>query len=311
MFQRILLPVDGSPVSSYAARYGLNLAAELDSTVVFGHVVVPAGHPLGDGAGEIRELGLAYGNTLLNRWQGEVNGTYAAAHIVEADDVAEALCDLVAKEDCDLIVMGTHGRTGVRRLLLGSVAERVSRLSAVPVLFLREAEGTPSLPRRVLIATDGSPPAQAAVSHADELACRLNATLLVLHVAFDVTVGLAGLRPFQSLSQLHALTEELEPMRARLRTEGEALLDRTLEACRASAEPLLRESVTALTSEVIQRTADEQGADLIVVGSQGRTGLRRLLLGSVAAEVLHRTRQPVLLVHDRGEDKSRHIDMRG
>jgi nucleotide-binding universal stress UspA family protein len=166
----------------------------------------------------------------------------------------------------DLVVVGTHGRTGAERWLLGSVAERVARETAGSVLVVkRPYEAT--LPRRILVATDFSEHARAAL----EMAC---------------VVAPPGAR----IDLVHA---------------AEPGVDVEREAALAGADParevrfaLLggeRSPVDALTTHVARGEHD-----LLVVGSRGRRGLGRVLLGSVAERLLHAAPCNVLVVHGAG-----------
>jgi nucleotide-binding universal stress UspA family protein len=183
---------------------------------------------------------------------------------------------------CDLIVMGTHGRTGLRRLLAGSVAEAVLRGARCPVLALRSA----GLPREggrvplILHPTDFSEGSEPALRTARVLARDRGARLILLHVSPpDVVVDgtmVVGVDP-------RAERDSLEVIRAR--TDGPDLkypVDARLVWGRAAVE--------------ILRMAGEVGCGLIVMGTHGRTGLGRLLVGSVAEEVLRGARCPVLAI---------------
>ena len=155
--------------------------------------------------------------------------------------------------------MGTHGRSGVDRYLFGSLAERTLRTAHVPVLTVREVEGDATLDE-ILIATDGSDGAERAGDHAIAIAAAAGARLHVLTVGDDA--------PARSLA-------------ARAREAG---VDATV-AVR-----------TGRPHEAILDYADEAGVDLVTLGSHGRTGVERVLLGSVAERVLRTATRPVLAV---------------
>lgn len=146
MFEQILIPTDGSAPSEQAARKGVELAAEHGATVHAMHAVepVPLGvftsgpEPSSAGHSEVIEKQKAEGQEAID----------AVVEICEEHgvDVVEALeygkpideiIDYVESEGIDAIVMGTHGRSGAERLMIGSVAEKVVRKSPVPVLTIR------------------------------------------------------------------------------------------------------------------------------------------------------------------------------
>lgn len=198
--------------------------------------------------------------------------------VIEHGSPYEAILSYVAENDIDLIVMGTHGRSGLSRVLLGSVTERVIRLSNDPVLavpphaIVREHEGY----ERVLIPTDGSPGATAAVDHGVAIAERLGAAVRVLCVIERER----GLPPI-----------------------GDPLRDEAVEVVEAVAERASDREVSLTTHvqpgtphEVINNFVSAHGIDLVTMGTHGRSGLRRHLLGSVTERVLRTSDAPVLTV---------------
>jgi nucleotide-binding universal stress UspA family protein len=194
---------------------------------------------------------------------------------------------LAAAHGCDLIAMGTHAREGVARAFLGSTAEGVLRSSHIPVLVARSGAPRAGMPifRNVLVAVDDSEPSHAAVETAAEIARTLHAKLTLCNVAdtrdlYD-KAATYGYDPQEIadelLDQARGIVDE-----ARRRT--------ALEPPPAT-EVLEGEPVAVLVAE-----AARLAADLIVLGSHGRSGLRRLALGSVAEHVVRRSPAPVLVV---------------
>jgi nucleotide-binding universal stress UspA family protein len=145
MYQRILVPIDGSPTAQRAFDYALKMAREHHAELIPLYVVdIPlvAYEAPGFDPSIVRDAMLESGEQLkrdaLAAMQKEdVKGT---ARVVEIDRVGFDIADRILEEaraaNCDLVVMGTHGRRGVRRLVLGSVAERFARMSCCPVLLI-------------------------------------------------------------------------------------------------------------------------------------------------------------------------------
>lgn len=151
MYRNILVPIDGSMMATQGLREGVELARRLGGRIRLLHVLnqtpwtapgfVPA--PMGDLLAALTQAG----ESILERGRQEV----AAAHIevevrlvrVVGERVGEMVIDEAKSWPADLIVCGTHGRRGVRRLLLGSDAEYIVRLSPVPVLLVRTPEAAP------------------------------------------------------------------------------------------------------------------------------------------------------------------------
>ena len=181
----------------------------------------------------------------------------------------------------DLIVLGTHGRTGLSRMLAGSVAVSVLRGARCPVLAVRSA-GQPRAAKTIKVIlhpTDFSVHSEAALGVARWLARDHGARLIILHVAplevvLDGTTA-AEVDPRSDRDALYALKK---------RVDGPDL--------EQPVETILKRGYPA---PGIIETAEEVGCDLIVMGTQGRTGLSRLLMGSVAEYVLPKANCPVLV----------------
>jgi len=307
MYKRILLPIDGSPPSERAADMGLALARRLAASAVFVHVVEPHRYRDLRDYQEALERARTVGKALLAQWERKASRARVSCetHLTCTEPesrpgVAEALADAGVAHGCDLVVMGTHGRTGLPRLLLGSVAERMARLSQTPLLLVRGGDAETTLFKRILAAVDGSAFSELALQHADALAGALKARLAVVHVVPDLTqlylsAGRAWV--FADQTQLQA---QLAQEQARLREQGEYVLKEALRGCKQAPQvhTVLREGGRHLIGERICQAAEEEKADLIVMGTHGHTGLRKFLLGSVAQDVVQHARQPVLLVRN-------------
>ncbi|RCU48397.1 universal stress protein [Haloplanus salinus] len=266
MYDTILIPTDGSDVATTAARYGLALAERFDATV---HVlsVVDPGRFVTDAVGDVDDLIRRQRARLHDRARSVVDRIAAESavpvetHVVEGRPSA-ALASAIDDYDADLVAMGTHGRSGVDRYLLGSLAERTLRTAHVPVLAVRTPVDDATHPSidDVLAATDGSDGAERAGEHAVAVAAATDARLHALTVGDD------------------------DPARRLAARAREAGVDVTV-AVRTGAP-----------HEKILGYADEAAVDLVTLGSHGRTGVERVLLGSVAERVLRAATTPVLAV---------------
>lgn len=185
----------------------------------------------------------------------------------------------------DVVVVGSHGRTGLPRLLLGSVAEQVVRHAHCPVLVAR-ATTTRGV---VLAATDLSDPSMPAISAAAEEARRRKARLVVVHAVAFGSIEV-------TLEEIVRDITRRGPggnIDAQIRSNVEADLQRALAKCGAEGETRVVDGVPAAA---IVRAADELGAELIVVGTRGRTGLARVALGSTADRIVRAAACSVLAV---------------
>lgn len=148
MYKKILVTTDGSPLSKKAVRSAIGLAAGLGAELVALHVVprYPTAYFEGGSTvlthaevGRIEAQWAERGQALIDevREAAEAAGVRARGAIARSDGVAEAIMAAARKHKCDLVVMASHGRKGLKRLLLGSETQQVLTHSSIPVLVLR------------------------------------------------------------------------------------------------------------------------------------------------------------------------------
>lgn len=185
---------------------------------------------------------------------------------IRVGDPGEAILMLERELEVDLIVMATHGRSGLGRLLLGSVADQVRRASSVPVVLLRSGKRSIERLQTVLVPVDGTPGGALALAWAVPLARACSARIVLLQASVS--------DPLAAETAVNRLAARLQ--RVGLMAEGRGAL--------------------GLPETAIVATADEVDADLIVMSTHARGGPLRSVLGSVADEVVRRCQRPVLLV---------------
>ncbi|MFN3597653.1 MAG: universal stress protein [Rubricoccaceae bacterium] len=299
---RLLVPTDLSPGADAALAYAVRIAETSGADIHLFHVVealTPGRGPATSSvsmtvaawAEETRAQALEQMRARAAQYPGVRVMTERPTYGATGDAILEAARRIGA----DLIVMGTHGRRGLRRLVLGSVAEDVVRHAEVPVLTVRQPEPDgsghappPVLPEgvaRVLVPVDLSEDAVPLVRAAARWAARLappdTAPVVdVLHAIEPMPyVGLWG----------DSLVPEFRDAAPRERLRD--ALARVAEQGGAGGECLLEDGPVA---DAVAEAADARGADLVVVATHGRKGLGRLLLGSVAGEIVRLSRRPVL-----------------
>jgi nucleotide-binding universal stress UspA family protein len=289
MYERILIPTDGSDHAGRAAEHALALARAFDATVrVIGVADVQrAAGPFN--AGGVDD---AFVDELESQAREDVEAVAALTDgRVEMEVLdgtpADTIVDDAAAFGADLIVMGTHGRTGIHRYVVGSVTERVVRHADAPVLTARA--GVESGPAGdcddVLIPTDGSDHATVSVDHGLAIAERFDARV---HVVSIVDVGDLATRV-----EYTPPTEALERVRDQRTDATEAIAERAREAG-LDVQTDIREGFPA---EDLLNYADEEGIDLFAMGTHGRTGLNRYLLGSTTERIVRHADAPVLAVN--------------
>lgn len=190
---------------------------------------------------------------------------------------AEEILRAAREKKADLIAMSTHGRGGVVRLIAGSVAEEVLRKARVPVLVTRPETKVHEW-KRVAVALDGSERSEAILPEAARLARKMGASLELLHVIHPVVVAAAGEAP--------VVLPPPDPM-----PYLKGVLDRMANEGMPAHVVILEGG----TSAAILHHLEVSGASLLCMTTHGRTGLTRILLGSVAEEILRKAPCPVLL----------------
>ena len=292
MYDRIVIPVDGSEEATRAAQRGLELAAAFDAELAVLHVVEGKAVRL-TRRGDERERLRARGTEILEAIQDLASEDHPITTTLAEGKPAAEISRFAADQDADLIVIGRQGLTGPRRRLLGGVTEQVLHRSEVPILVVPGEAPTETNRKydRICIPTDGSDTAESATDHGVAIAQQYDAAIHALNVVDLQAAG--GLFSAGGLKQTFI---------DRLETEGEAAVE-SLQARIEAAGPD-QEVVTA-----VRRTTSVRGAakgieayvadndiDLIVMGSHGQSNLKTQLLGSVAATVLRTVETPVVVV---------------
>ena len=295
----LLLPLDGSDYSEQAIPYACLMSRLLDAEIHLLHVAtageqhhfatnreqlrrqyLPMREPVDTASSALLTHDEAYLRQQLLRIQ--------AAHVPAVIEVVfgvpeQAIVEAAERCDAALIIMATHGRGGLGRWLVGSVAHKLLRITHRPLLAVRAQAPADLAVRSILVPLDGSARACEALPVARDLARRTGAPITLL----TVLAPLYGLDP-SAVPALH--DSEAIGIRARL-------LARLQE--HAAETPDLAVTVSlaeGLVGETICREAAARSVDMIVMASHGYGGRRLLNLGSVTDSVLHHTCAPVLVV---------------
>ena len=287
MFARILVPVDFSAASDAALDHARMFARAWGGALHLLHVTgerLTPPHAGGDRHDEPAAL-----RQIRDRLTDEDRHRRLTIRVVERKAPAEAILGYARTAGVDLIVMGTHGRSGVAHLLLGSVAETVVRGAACPVLTVHQAPRGAASFTRILVPTDFSAPSDAALDCARHFQLRFGASIHLLHVLEDEPI--AGMFASEVF-----VTESSAARAARLRDARERLSHRVSAADRVSGR-VTSEILLGPAARTIVDYAGDNGFDLILMGTHGRTGLAHLLMGSVAERVIRGAACPVMTAH--------------
>jgi nucleotide-binding universal stress UspA family protein len=292
MYRAVLVPLDGSPLAERALPHALRLARAGQARLILLTAVLAPGYHDAEAREEhatARREAEHYLDTVVARLKegGSLPGVETCVRDGEAPAVIAAQA---AEQQADLVVIATHGRSGIGRWLYGSVADDVLRHAATPVFLVPAAapdtwpaDGVPP----VLIPLDGSTLAQEAINAASDLATTLGADVVLVQVV-ELPVGPVG--PF---GEPYAYIP-YDPSAAV--TDAKQYLEGIAAILRQRGHRVTVETPVGFAAQEIAAVARERGAGVIAMATRGRGGLARLVLGSVATGTLQRTNVPLLLV---------------
>jgi nucleotide-binding universal stress UspA family protein len=285
--KNILLLTDFSEPSELAVPFATAIAREYESKLYSMHVLtpVPLAYATPESAAAAIE-GLEEGAQAgMQRLDAQLVGVPHETMLVRGESVWPPVEQALSEYEIELVILGTHGRTGAMKLLLGSVAEEIFRRASVPVLTIgpsvRKGIHSGGQFRRVLFATDFTKEAQTAAPYAVSMAQENQARLLLLHVMRDPDPKTSRRTPQDSVANVMHQLYELVPPEAELWCRPEATV--------RFGNP----------AEQILETAEELEADLIVLGvrdAAGRLGAATHLERTTAHKVVAHAGCPVLTV---------------
>ncbi|MCA8913379.1 MAG: universal stress protein [Planctomycetes bacterium] len=289
-FKRIVVPTDFSDTADTAISLAAELADWYGSTldlvnVVDATVYAYAGYPF---ASLSKEL-MSGAEDALNKVKVPAKKAKLSRYLLSGSPARE-IADHAKRHKADLIVIGTHGHGAVARFFLGSVADRVVHESDIPVIITKKPKGKIKHPKaknkpfsRILFPTDFSETGAKALKRAIALTEDMDAELFVLHVIDDTLIST------HVEEERHIILKELRK--------------HALEEMRKHLPKHLMENFETIGAvkrgepgKAICSYAETHHCDLIVMGTHGRTGIERALIGSVADKVVRRAKSSVYLV---------------
>ena len=324
MFKRILVPLDGSPRAERAIPLAARLARVSGGSITFLRVVTTA----------INGAWLAMESPRLMQEAFEVDSAKATDYLtaiaqspnltrvkitleVLSGIPAQAILSVAEANEVDLIVMCSHGDTGLKRWVLGSVAQKVARYSPVPVLVLREGERlTPASSQggarsvQVLVPLDGSSLAEAALTPAAQLSAALSAPA---HGALHL-VRVLRLPSMYEYGQDDSLAEAKKQAMLQAHAYLGAVEQQVREGSLASLQLQVKSTAVVDTdvadaligmaevSEDMEAIEGFKASDVIAMATHGRSGLERWVMGSVTERALGAMKLPLLIVRAQKTD---------
>jgi nucleotide-binding universal stress UspA family protein len=302
MISRVVVPLDHSDVSEAALPLATYLAQRRGIPMTLVHVLEmsPEFMAYSEGVSEVDAL-----LELERGSQQYLSGIAEGISGVQVDTVvlrgrpARQLIEYVDGLENPLIVMSSHGHSGFRRMVVGSVAARVVQASPAPVMLVRATEEgaeikVPSQIRRVVVPLDGSGFAEHALHATYDLVTREDIAVRLVRVP-EIAAYPATMYGAASYEAVDAYMDAM-------RTESQTYLEEVAARLKDREGEVSWELRDGAASAAILAAAKEFDADLIAMASHGRTGFRRILMGSVTEQVLREAEIPVLVVGPNDED---------
>jgi len=283
MYDRILVPVDGSDPATAALDHALDIASEHEATVDVLHVAdtnIPSQTRIGtDVVDALVEEGAKIVTDARKRG-GDLEVT-VNTEVVQGKPT-EAIVGYAENNDHDLIVMGSRGQRNLGEYVLGSTTDRVVNRTDRQVLTVRDTEAAADYPyETILVPTDGSQRATEAVELGSEIAATHGAALHLLVVIDELPVGI-----------------DAESAAAEIDAENNAILQSATDHVDSDVNLTTAVRFGSIRGEITNYASDV-GADCIVMGTHGRQGFDQRLLGSTTERVLRTTPVPVLTIGGR------------
>ncbi len=291
MIRTVLVPLDGSELAESVLPYAGQIARVTGSEIVLLTAVY-----LYNAWGESpmrQDLGkeTAAAQTYLESKRDQLKSSGLTVKTVIAyQPAADSILTAAADEDADLIAMSTHGRSGISRWILGSVADKVLHATQRPLLLVRarEADERTLAPiDRIVVPLDGSELSLSVLPYVEEMAEALGASLILVHAVKPLDIYAGGA---MTPTPVGAILDDLL-------AQGQSFLARVAQDIQARGKVKVRSVVNigVPVNEII-RIAQEVNAGLIGMATHGRSGAGRWIMGSMANAVVRRTNLPCLVI---------------
>jgi nucleotide-binding universal stress UspA family protein len=287
MIKSVVVPLDGSELAESALGYAVPIALQHDAPI---HLVYVIHH---DAEASEDDDARSYLASVKERLSGTVE-----TH-VRLGTPADEIIDVADDSDESLVVMTTHGRTGIGRWIYGSVADKVVHAAESPVLLIRSGTGKPgeATISKIVLSLDGSAYSEAALPFAKSLARTFEAELHVVRVA--ETANLYSTLGYESYAPGSAqpMTDIVEMMVA----DCKKYISSVTKSLRDEGFIVHGVVLEGFAGEELLQYEHKVEPDLMVMATRGRSGFQRFIFGSVAERVLKMGRTPVLMVKPSGD----------
>ena len=307
MYKRILVPLDGSELAEVALPFSELLAEKLDSEIILINVRTPGEDPenpehrsyLSKTAATV-EQNIRKSSDTPPGQKVKVESTIIGS-LGLLTHAAEEIVDCAEKENASLIIMSTHGRTGIKRWTLGSTADKVVRAAKGPVLLIRANIDAPRKVKldKLLVPLDGSKESEKVLPHVERLASRIKFEVTLIHVVmplYQVYTATESIGYYGGMGMVRVpyTEEQMKPLKA----SAENYLQKVSSRLRKEGVKTNFKVVVGSAGEEIIKLADEIGADMVAMSTHGESGFSRWEHGSIADKVLRAGNTPLLLVRE-------------
>ena len=288
MWEKILVPLDGSDLAEIALPYAEKLAIAFGSEVALLYVSEAA-------EDQYRHMHQLY----IEDMAGQMSSRIKKVNTLVLDGKpAKEIIDYAEKNKVGIIIMASHGRSGVAPWSMGSVANKVLHAAKMPLLLIKAVE-TPKrttrkrLLKRVLLPLDGSEAGEAAVPYVEELMSRLELEVIL----FGVVSPGKHIRTVGGLDYLRYPEQDLEQVKAEARKH----LDKVYQQLKGGKGKVRVELRAGDIAQEIIKFTEEKSVSLIAMSSHGHSGIERWIFGSVAHKIVQASKTPVLVVRATGK----------
>ena len=283
MYNRILVPLDGSELAEGALPYAEGIATRLHSEVILLTTCTP---------GDCLERPL---RAYLEKRAGELSSLgIKASPLVVQGNAANEILDFAERNDINLIIISTHGRTGLSIWPLGSIANKILQKSHIPILLIRSSELETVLRekevRRIIVPLDGSQFAEGVIPYVEGLAKGMDSEVILITVneplqVPDIVRHTAG---FDG--------EKYEELTVRTDKQVKRYLSKKESALRHKSVKVRSTSLLGMPAQTILQYAEDNSVSLIALSTHGFSGISKWAFGSIAAKIIERSSKPVLMV---------------
>jgi len=290
MWKKILVPLDGSDLAELALPYAQELATAFKSEIILLHVSEPSEN-------HYRHMHELYVEEVSDRMKERIR---RVTPVVVSGKPADEIINYADRNKAGLIIMTSHGRSGIMSWATGSIASKLLQAADMPLLLVRAAKPKRKVARevllnRILLPLDGSEAGEAAVAYVGELMSRLESEVTL----FGVISSGQHIRSVGGLDYINYPEEQMEMFKK----EAQEYLDgvyRRLKRRKGSVKVTINVGAGDVGQEIL-KFAEDNRVNLIAISSHGHSGIERWVFGSIANKVVLNSKAPVLVVKALGE----------